>query len=382
MAIPRTQRLVAGAILTSALFFAGPIFAAEYGGIGGRPANPQPENPRTESIFVFELDPSEKISDGVRVINNTGERKTLLVFAADALVSSGGAFGCRQQSEPKLDVGSWITLEKSEVTLEPMTNEIVPFTIQAPATAGVGEHNGCILIQEKKEPSAADGNGIMLSFRTGLRVAVLVPGEVVRKLEIAGFGTQAKPDGAHIAVASIRNVGNVSIDADVRVQASSVFGPELASAGGQYPILRDETSELNFEIPRPFWGGWYRTELTVAYDAAPGASIGMKSGQPLTELKAPEAIFFAWPSPAAGAIELAALAALLALIVGFIRGRRLASAIRTTWTDRPVAEGEDINAIAKERGVDWQVLAKANGLKPPYTLKAGDRLKVPPPTHP
>ncbi len=380
MVTPHVKRLGGAALLVSALLLASPVFAAEYGGIGGRPANPRPENPRTESIFVLELDPGEQAEDGVRVINNTDETKTLMVFAADALVSSGGAFGCRQQSEPKEDVGSWITLAKSEVTLAPLTNEVVNFTIKAPATAGVGEHNGCILIQERTDAVESGSNGVMLSFRTGLRVAVLVPGEVIRKLEIDSFETKAKPDGGRTATAKVRNAGNVSIDADVTVEAASVFGPLLATVGGQYPILRGETSELNFDLPRPFWGGWYRTSMHVAYDAAPGASIGIESGQPLTTLEGPTTLFFAWPAPAAGAVELVVLLVLLAVVARLVRARRLASTIRRTWKARTVAQGEDINTIAKSAGIDWQTLAKANGLKPPYTLKPGDSLKVPPRT--
>jgi hypothetical protein len=55
-----------------------------------------------------------------------------------------------------------------------------------PENAGVGEHNGCILIQEKKQKT--DGQtGVSLSVRTGIRLVVTVPGDIVRKLEIDGF---------------------------------------------------------------------------------------------------------------------------------------------------------------------------------------------------
>ena len=83
-------------------------------------------------------------------------------------------------------MGSWIKIEKSEVKLPAGSTQLIPFTISVPANAGVGEHNGCILIQEKK-PKRDDQPGVNLSIRTGLRVAITIPGDIERKLEIAGF---------------------------------------------------------------------------------------------------------------------------------------------------------------------------------------------------
>src|SRR3989339_570136 len=172
------------AILTIVLF-AGNVSAIEYGGFGGRPAYPDPNNPRTESIFIHILEPGDVQKEGVLTVNNSAERKTMLVYAVDSTPSTGGAFACAQASVTAKDVGAWITLEKSEVTLEPGTSELVPFTITVPKNAGIGEHNGCIVMQEKKEK--ADGkSGVSLSFRTGLRVAITIPGELERKLEIVG----------------------------------------------------------------------------------------------------------------------------------------------------------------------------------------------------
>lgn len=123
-------------------------------------------------------------------MNNTQEKKTFLVYASDSTPSTDGAFACKQFTEEKKDVGSWIELSKTEVTLDPGTNQIVPFTITVPKNAGVGEHNGCILIQEKKDAPKDEQAGMSLSVRTGIRVAITIPGELQRKLEIAGFSLE------------------------------------------------------------------------------------------------------------------------------------------------------------------------------------------------
>lgn len=112
----------------------------------------------------------------------------------------------------------------------------MPFTIKVPENAGVGEHNGCILIQEKK--SKADGQtGVSLSVRTGIRLVVTVPGDIVRKLEIAGFTLERTEKGI-VLHPHVKNTGNVSIDADVSIVTRNMLGLVFMRSGGQYPILR------------------------------------------------------------------------------------------------------------------------------------------------
>ena len=244
------------AILTFAVF-ASSVFAIEYGGFGGRPAYPDPNNPRTESVFIHTLEPGDIQKEGVVVINNTAEQKTVLVYGVDSSSSLDSSFACEQFSQEKNDIGAWIKLEKSEVTLNPGTNELVSFTISVPQNANVGEHNGCIVVQEKKEK--ADGkSGVSLSVRTGLRVAITIPGELVRKLEIIGFTVTSRKDGSFLLRSEAKNLGNVSIDADVQVITRYFFGATIVRHGGQYPIFRGGTSDWNFELKKPFWGGWYQ----------------------------------------------------------------------------------------------------------------------------
>lgn len=354
------------------------VRAVEYGGIGGRPAYPRSDNPRTQSIFVHTLNPGEKIPEGVKVLNNSATRKTLLVYAVDSEVASGGSFACKQYVEPKQDVGAWVTLVKTEVTIDSLQSELVPFSIAVPKNASVGEHNGCIIIQEKTDDDAnPDQTGIVLSFRTGLRIAILVPGDIERKLEITGFSVEAK-DTDFLMRPKVKNLGNVSIDANVQVRTDYFFGVELAHDGGLYPILRGQESEWNFELKKPFWGGWYKANVTVEYDPDPSAGVGTKSGKPLTVLRTQPIWFFAMPSQNALIIEAAVLLVLLWFLYLFVRSRMRKSWIKKHWVLYEVREGEDINMLAQKFGVSWKLLASANKVQAPYTLRSGQKVKVPP----
>src|SRR5688572_30836407 len=109
----RTILISFGIFIVLSIVFPNLVLAIEYGGVGGKPAYPREENPRTQSIFIFDLKPGEKQSDGVLVVNNTQETKTLVVYATDSQKSTDGSFACEQFEDVKDNVGSWIILEKS-----------------------------------------------------------------------------------------------------------------------------------------------------------------------------------------------------------------------------------------------------------------------------
>lgn len=344
------------------------------GGIGGRPAFPRDDNPRSESIFIHTIEAGNSVEDGILLVNNTDEERTIQVYAADALVSSGGAFGCEQLAEDSDDVGAWIQLAEDEVVVPPAGNRVVDFSITVPENTDVGEHDGCVVVQEKK-PVAENEQGIGLSFRTAIRVAILVPGNINKDIEIVDFGSSIKPNDI-ILTPVIENRGNVSVDADIQTNIDYFFGANFSQAGGSFPVLRGQTGEWNLRHERPFWGGFYRAELTVSYNDNIDEFLGEGSDQSVT-LNYGSKWLFVIPHPLAAAVEL-----LVLFVLGFgvwrIR-RQLAirKRIKRDWHTYTVKSGDDIETLATRQQVDWRLLAKANSLKAPYKLQAGQKLKVP-----
>jgi len=350
--------------------------AIEYGGIGGTPAYPRSNNPRTQSIFIHTLKPGSTQLEGVRVINNRDEIKTLLVYVADSTPSSGGGFACKQYTEPKTEVGSWLTLEKEEVTLLPNTNELVNFVIKVPEKAEIGEHNGCILIQEKIE-NQQEHVGVNLSFRTGLRVAITIPGEIVRKLDILDFSVIEQENGNLLLRPKIKNSGNVSIDTNISIITKNIWGKEITHHSGKFPIFRGDVLELNFIFERPFWGGYYFSYLSLEYEANQDAEIGLDTGEDVIYLEGPRVKFFS--KPRLYAIFLFSLLSFcLVLCVGFlIFYIKRVSWIKNGWKKYKVKKGEKIDVIAKRHNVSWKFFAKINKIKAPFTLRTGSIIRVP-----
>jgi len=298
-------------------------YAVEYGGIGGRPANPQQGNERSESIFIYTLKPGQSASDAVQIINNTPTERTISVYPVDSTIASGGTFSCAQKAEKITQVGGWITLEQSTVTVKPQTNVKIPFTITAPQNADVGEHNGCIAVQDASEDATkADDGGVLLSFRSAIRVAVTVPGKIIKKLTIDSVAVTSNDAGKLVVSPTVNNEGNVSLDTTLTTTIRSFFGTEQATSKSTYPVLSRSKASWNFELDKPFWGGWYTAEVTAAYSDDSNATLGQKDKTP-KQVKRSSSYVFVAPQPAALAAELG----ILALIVGLLAWLLAAAAI-------------------------------------------------------
>ncbi len=355
------------------LFFQLTAHAIESAGVGALPAQPRADNPRTQSIFVFESVPARQLSDSIKIINNSDETKTIRIYPVDSQHSSDGAFACAQEAEPKKEVGSWVTLAKKEVTLAPKTNEVVSFAINVPANAGPGEYNGCLAVQENAAPTQSSVNGIVLSFRSALRVAITVPGDIRANVHFNSIHHAIKDGKLHLSPV-LKNEGNISVDAKVSTKLVDVLGMTALEKGGSFALLKNEESRFNFENEPPFWGGWYRKIGTAEY--VPLREKAADQGAAKTAAIDAGWLFIA-PHPLALTTEIA-LPLLIIGAIGWTLYRRRQHALLLTMT-RPytVKQADNLQVLAESVGLQWRVLARINKLKPPYSLTAGQQLLLP-----
>lgn len=407
--------------------------AIVYGGVGGRPANIDPSNPRTSDVFIHTIEPGQSKNDAINVINNSAEKKTLMIYAADFSASSDGGYACSGLFDVQKDLGHWISfqplsppadhsslppaedsdhdgltnqqeqqlstnptladtdgdggtdaqeIDRQLNPLQPVLIElaagatrILPFTINVPPTADVGEHDGCIFVQEKKSSSVEQG--ISLSVRSGVRVMITVPGAITHRLNVVSFTTQPRAGGGIILHPAIKNSGNASVEADVRIITRNIFGRVVKQHGGKYTITRGNTSKWNFELGPQFWGGWYHSTISVGYDRDPQAQPGQPIRQ-LATLLGPALNFWLRPTAMAWMIYGAGLVVLCILLLLAWVAQQRRSSIKRHWISYQVKKGETLQSLAKRWNVSWQLLAKANRLRPPYELLARQTLKAPP----
>jgi nucleoid-associated protein YgaU len=354
--------------------------AVEYGGVGGRPANPQEDNPRSQSIFVYELSPGESYKDGVEVFNNTADERTVTVGAVDSAPASDGAFACAQAGEPKVSVGSWITLSATSVTIPAGKSKVVNFTITAPANASVGEQSGCITIQDAQTEGTPQDGGVVLTFRSAIRVAVTVPGEITKAVSISGISvSRSSSDATMFTVQPILlNTGNVSLDTNVDVRFVSVLGDVVGTKKGTYPVLPATTAKWNFDFDQPFWGGWYRADVIATYNNNVDDSLGQNSDGSSISVSSQSSYVYIAPAPLAAIIELAILALFVVMGILLFRKLRHRRTVARHWTTYSIKPGDSIQSIAKSKHVPWRKLASANKLRAPYHLEPGKSIKIPP----
>jgi hypothetical protein len=354
------------------------ICALEYKGVGGRPAYPRKNNPRTQSIFIHTIYPSDKIKDAIKVINNSDETKSLLLYPVDSIISTGGAFACAQYVEPRKKVGSWIKLKKSRIILPPHSYKIIPFVINIPLGVDIGEHNGCLVIQENKKVKKNKKQGITLSLRTAIRVALTVPGKIKKELKIKDYNIKKLKNKKIILQPIIENTGNVSIDSDINVLVYDIWGNIADFHGGEFTILRDKEIKLNFKFKKPFFGGWFKSYYTSEYDGSINSEMGQKNQNNILKLKSKTINFFVLPSWLGFIIELLIILLLLFLLYVFYKYRKFKNWIKKDWINYKVQFGDNIQLLSDKFKIKWKTLAKANKIPPPYILKKGQNLKVPP----
>lgn len=369
MQIQTKKYLIYSLVLGLLFSISSSVGAIEYGGIGLVPANPDPNNTRTQSIFVETIKPLESKQNEVLVVNNSPVTKTLLIYAVDSQKSSDGAFACAQFADPKQNVGNWITLSESEVTLEPATNKKIPFTIQVPENIGVGEENGCIMVQEKNT-NLSQSAGATLSFRTGVRVAVTIPGEQIRTITLENFDIDTRGvEPKLITKIEAKNSGNTSVDTDI-----ILYQGDKELAKNTYPILRGDTATYNIELDKPYWGGFVEYTAAISYDKK-ATTIGVASGSPKEVIKKTIRVFVL-PQPQA--IFVIASGFALGVIILFLFVRLILRArYRRLWTEEYiVGEDEDLESISEKLGLPWKMMARVNNIKAPYAVEVGQKIKV------
>lgn len=354
--------------------------AAQSGGIGGRVVNPDPENPRSQSIFIYTLEHGQTKEDQILIMNRTDEEQAITLGSVDGVVTNTGDYTCRQEAEPVEGSGGWVTLEKRQLILPANSEEIVNFTVTVPEGADVGEHNSCITIfQSDQEPAEGEQTGgIHIRMRQAIRMVVTIPGELKRDISIESFFvTLGKGTQKYSLTAA--NKGNVSADVDMKVGlASRFFNKEIISVGGEYPVVPGESLNKEFESDfKPLFGGWFTITPSLRYDTRLGV-FGTNSNEAAYETIIGDSVnIFLWPSMLGWIIILVVLIIVILIVSSITIRKRKRTQLKKRAHPYVVKKDDTLESLAKESKVSWQQLANLNKIKAPYTLEEGQKILLP-----
>ncbi|HVE25561.1 MAG TPA: DUF916 domain-containing protein, partial [Sporichthya sp.] len=180
--------------------------------------------------FSFDLDKGATVSDAVEIRNFGKTDIALKVYAADGITSEIGAVDLLASGEKSTDVGSWITLEKHDVTVEPGKNVIIPFTMKVPDRVESGDHTGGIVTSFLVPSKDQNGNPITIDRRLGSRVSIRVAGPLNPQLSVGklktSFSGPMNPlgTGELTGTYTVTNKGNVRMGVRQSLKVKSPIG--------------------------------------------------------------------------------------------------------------------------------------------------------------
>lgn len=372
------KTILAAAVIGVAMMAGLSSQASAQGNIGGRVTNPNPKNPRSNSIFIYSMKLGQSKTDQLTVVNSTDKKQTIAIGSVDGVVTNTGAFTCRQEVEPTRDSGGWVNLSEDKVTLKAGERKDINFTVKVPQKADVGEHNSCLTLQSDGDSADSDSSGLRIHMRQAIRMAVTIPGDLKRELAISSFQATTK-DGSPKYDMTVKNDGNVSADVNMYVSLSNIFGREVDGAGGEYPVLPGGSLEQSFVSSfRPLFGGIYKAQPSIEFDTRFGVYGTQNStDKQLKTIAGDSAKVILLPTVAGWLIIIGIVSAVVAtiwLLTNKLRHHRNLRSSLKTYTVKP---GDSLQSLADDRDIQWRDIARINKISAPYTLSTGDIIQLP-----
>ena len=208
-------------------FFAltGSCWAISYGGLGIYPNESEwnEQNSLTKSWFIYTLKPSEVKEAKVDVVNQSDQSVEVKIYPVDAVTTKDGAFAPQSEDREKIDVGAWINMPVSELSLKPNETKAVNFTIKVPENAEVGDHMGAIIVQGKEVAEARKGTAMRVVSRVGARIYLTVAGEMIKELELENFSYKIE-EGQVVFYLTLTNKGNIRISPKGEIEIKDKSG--------------------------------------------------------------------------------------------------------------------------------------------------------------
>ncbi len=201
-----------------------------------------PKGPTGRDYFTYTAAPGQQIRDTVGITNRSGRKLTFRLYATDAFNTADGSFALLTADRQPVDAGTWISLEKSTLTVKPGKRVDVPFTLKVPANATPGDHSGGVLAAVTEQETTADGQRLNVDRRVAARVYLRVAGPLTSSLQVDRIS--ADHSGPVLGKRTVkvtyrvRNNGNVRLAGDARVYVRGPLDwPQGSPAEREIPEL-------------------------------------------------------------------------------------------------------------------------------------------------
>jgi hypothetical protein len=231
------------------------------------------------SRFIYNnVKPRNVIHDYVGITNYSSKAMTFHVYASDAFTDGSGSFDLLPPSRKPRDVGSWVHLARTQVTVPGHARVNEPFTLAVPADATPGDHLGGIVAAITKAGTGAN-RGMLVEYREGARIYMRVVGPLRPTLAIGPphvsyHGTVNPFSGGSTSVSyTVRNTGNVVLGGLQTVKVSSPFGTLATVHPNALPyLLPGDAITVHAKLPGVFPAGPLKAQIRITPFASPTGS--------------------------------------------------------------------------------------------------------------
>lgn len=275
----RCSRLLPVALLLL-LGAAAPAYAAPEPApltFGVQPADGRATDARP--AFTFGVTPGASLTDEVALVNYAVRPVTLNVKITDAISAPDGGFTLKATKEPVTAAGSWVSVPQTKgITVPGRTakgpgTRILPLSVKVPMTATPGDHSAGILAILTSKAPGADGPGVQLEQRVGVRVHFRVTGVLNPRLDVdqvaVSYRHRFNPLRPGVAVIDyrIRNTGNITLATTPAVTVNGIF-VDSSRKGAALPTLLPGAVVLQ-RVEVPAWPQfWMGADVRVAGQVA------------------------------------------------------------------------------------------------------------------
>jgi Bacterial protein of unknown function (DUF916) len=220
-----------------------------------------------QSYFVFDAAQGATVQGEVRVTNNGSATGSVQLYPVDATTGQSGGIVYRNGEDPRNDVGAWLFLSASTLTLSPHQSQIVSFTSTIPDDAYAGTHLGAIVAANLTQQTASGPSAVHITIQhlAVIAVQIEVAGASVERVEVTSIKQQASdPNAVELGV---ENTGTVLVKPTVRLQ--------LLDDSNQ--VVRDVSFKMGQMLPQakvgvpvvlggdPLDAGVYQAVVTLTY---------------------------------------------------------------------------------------------------------------------
>lgn len=256
--------LMAGALapaISAAPAYAKPVEAPQVTGIGIRLVDvptATADDPRTRSYITDHLRPGATIQRRVEVVNGTGNRARVSVYAGAATVDGRGFVGAPGRT--RNDTAAWTTITPRTLVMAPQERSLVKVTVHVPPRAVRGETYGVVWAQTTTPPKTV--SGVTQISRVGIRLYLSIGpgGAPPTDFRIVSLTAARDSAGRPNVQTAVRNTGERALDLTGTLTLSK--GPSGLSAG-PFPIPAGTTLgigatealqvALNQQLPNGPW---------------------------------------------------------------------------------------------------------------------------------